>query len=792
MIPLVWALVWLAAAVALPGLNRSGGLGGWAAMSAGVLAGQDTLSHDYPAAMWGWGEMCRSGRIPLWNPSWFCGQPFVASQTFMAFYPPNWLSLVLPFPLAFNIQYPLHLWLAAAAMAWAVRRRRMGWWAAGLAGLAWGFGGHVATLTGPGHLQKVQALVWLPIVVWGFAEILAGRFRRAAAPWAAALAMQVLAGHLQIVYLSLMAGGLEGAARWSYAGYQAFSKEKHQAAQRVFTTRRALAMSGALALAMALSAVFWIPTVEFAGQSNRQGAISYEDAARGSIPPEEAMEWALPRLLGDSMTYSRFPYRGRFGESATSSAERIISDYAGAAAILLALAGLLGGRGRLRRRALSFWGLAAMALWLSLGRYSGGLHWLAWRFLPGFSHFRSPATTMALVSYGLSMAAACGAASSAGLRRHLTKNTIIFAGLLATLTVACLIYGLGYTKGDEDALSGAPLALSITRLLGVMGFSMLLLTLFRGRRRGVGLALLTLVLAVDLLENDRAFWVSVDARPYSQYLTKHPALAIWGRAPQPVRHLQAGNELSNRALTLSDFDRNRTIATTEGYHPVAYRRYYTLLEGLGGYSPAFLRLMGVGFLILPQGMNAPANFQPVGPLGGGQLWTAPDHPYARRLTSLTLAPNPATMLEGLRAPSTDARAQAWIAPGAARDAGLLRPGAPEAGPLLQFPPAPCATAVTIPDPGQRLVDVQTGAPGLIVMAEPAVSGWRAWVNDVPATIIQVDGLLPAVAVPAGSSRIRLAYDPWSQRLGLFLTCWGLGALGWLAGHRVRLTLRRTG
>src|SRR5690606_34094604 len=125
-----------------------------------VLAGHDTLTHDYPAYWWGWSRIREAGRIPLWNHAWFGGLPFIASQTFMPFYPLNWLRAVLPFPAAFNIQYPLHLWLAAVVMFVALRRRGLGMWAAGIAGLAWGLGGHLATLAGPGHIQKLQTLAW--------------------------------------------------------------------------------------------------------------------------------------------------------------------------------------------------------------------------------------------------------------------------------------------------------------------------------------------------------------------------------------------------------------------------------------------------------------------------------------------------------------------------------------------------------------------------------------------------------------------------------------------------------
>ncbi len=258
----------------------------------------------------------------------------------MPFYPPNWLGGVLPFPLAFNVQYPLHLLLAALAMAWACRRRGLGWLAAGLAGLSWGFGGHLATLVGPGHIQKLQTLAWLPVVTTGMRELAGERPRRGLLPFALGLALQVTAGHLQIVWLTLGAGALEALATC------AVRLCKFRNPRFVFG---ALGWgAAALGLALGLSAAFWVPTVEFARLSNRQGKLSWEDETRGALPPDEMFEFALPRLRGDSMPAGRGPYLGRYGESTPDSKiklapERVVSDYVGAGVLLFALFGLLAG-----------------------------------------------------------------------------------------------------------------------------------------------------------------------------------------------------------------------------------------------------------------------------------------------------------------------------------------------------------------------------------------------------------------------------------------------------------------
>src|SRR6267378_2696928 len=37
-----------------------------------------------------------SGHVPLWNPYNFAGTPFAANPSLTVFYPPTWLSLLVP------------------------------------------------------------------------------------------------------------------------------------------------------------------------------------------------------------------------------------------------------------------------------------------------------------------------------------------------------------------------------------------------------------------------------------------------------------------------------------------------------------------------------------------------------------------------------------------------------------------------------------------------------------------------------------------------------------------------
>ena len=83
------------------------------------------------------------------------------------------------------------------------------------------------------------------------------------------------------------------------------------------------------------------------------------------------------------------------------------------------------------------------------------------------------------------------------------------------------------------------------------------------------------------------------------------------------------------------------------------------------------------------------------------------------------------------------------------------------------------------------VAVDAGAPALVVLRDGFAPGWRAWVDDVPAAVVVAEGHYRGVAVPAGSHRVRLAYQPPGLRAGLGVMALSFGVLAVLLRRGVR-------
>ena len=67
------------------------------------------------------------------------------------------------------------------------------------------------------------------------------------------------------------------------------------------------------------------------------------------------------------------------------------------------------------------------------------------------------------------------------------------------------------------------------------------------------------------------------------------------------------------------------------------------------------------------------------------------------------------------------------------------------------------------------IGVRAASRALLVLSEQYYPGWKATVNDRPARIWRVDGMLRGIVVPPGESRVSLQYRPASIYIGATLT-----------------------
>src|SRR5512136_3019344 len=98
----------------------------------------DLIVAHWPSADFLRESLRQYDEVPLCNPHMLGGTPFAADPLSGLYYPPLWLALLIPAPLAFNILFFLHLALAGAGAYRLAREEGAGPLAALLAGIAFG------------------------------------------------------------------------------------------------------------------------------------------------------------------------------------------------------------------------------------------------------------------------------------------------------------------------------------------------------------------------------------------------------------------------------------------------------------------------------------------------------------------------------------------------------------------------------------------------------------------------------------------------------------------------------
>ncbi|MGB4869954.1 MAG: hypothetical protein WBP47_07875, partial [Candidatus Promineifilaceae bacterium] len=342
-----------------------------------ILARGDTFLYFYPywqAAA----EALRHGRLPLWNPSLFMGAPLLANSQVGFFYPLNWpVWLLLPTPYAVSASIVLHLVIAGWGAYLAGRRRLgLGVLAGLLTAVLFALGGYLTAQVE--HVNQVQGLAWLP---WLLVALPNGRspnrqdsFQRIMA-LGLLFALQLLAGHTQTAFISGVAVGV-----WVLAN----AAEERRVRNRQSPLSHLLLVLVAVLLALLLTAVQLLPTLELTSLSSRQGGLT----------PNEVLSFSWhPLLMGRSLLPA-------YGQS-------LFSEYVAflpITALVLAVLGAL--QWRRRPGVLAALALTAVGLFLALGVFNP-LYWLLAR-LPGFDLFRVPARWLAVYALGAALLAGAG------------------------------------------------------------------------------------------------------------------------------------------------------------------------------------------------------------------------------------------------------------------------------------------------------------------------------------------------------------------------------------------------
>jgi len=248
-----------------------------------------------------------SGEIPLWNPHQFAGTPFMAAGQQSTLYPLSLIYYVMPLTSAYGWFTVVNLWLGGVLMFALMRGLHVSRFGATLSAITYQLAGmFVASAV---HPMILGAVVWLPLLLLMAEFIITGRTLRgrpAALIWASvgalALALNVFAGHPEIMIYTLLIAGYFSAIRLLARWYT--ERGEAHALRRLIERGAALLLM--VILGLALGAVQLVPLYEFVSTNWRAERSSFEAVLSYAHPLRDAVQYLVPNFYGSPSVHAYF------------------------------------------------------------------------------------------------------------------------------------------------------------------------------------------------------------------------------------------------------------------------------------------------------------------------------------------------------------------------------------------------------------------------------------------------------------------------------------------------------
>ncbi len=743
-----------------------------------------------------------SGHFPLWNPTLFCGIPMFASLQYALFiYPPEYIIRALSFVFGTSDYriWLFHYFLAGLFTYWLARHYRCGRLASWLAGAAFAFSPQLIVLSDVGHGSKLMGMTYLPLI-WLMTDRL--RLKPSIGRTVAlgsVFAVEILALHPQVAAY----GAMLMAVALIYYLIPAIAGGR-------FTQwgKFALHWGGAMLLSLTISAVLWMSVLDYARHSIRGsgdsgvagGGVTWDYATGWSFHPLESITYLFPNFMG----FGNATYWGTVG---TPAGQPFTHNpmYFGCVVLLLAVMAILFTKRKV-------WGfpvaLGTTAWVLSFGKYFPILYGILFHALPFFNKFRAPVMGQVLLLLPMALLAGIGLerivkaikeASNSGKDNKFAKALLWIGGTAGAVMLIALVaeplFSTIYNSFADiirpgtrpDLLNAArelalPDVIRVSVIIGVITV-LISLGLMRKLKWQVIVSVAVVLFIVDLWSVNEKL-VTFTPKSHSRGLFQaegivkrlqkeggkfriHPLMI--GIRPKDPRY--------NNANWWSYFG----LESTAGYFGAKSADYQRLmnvteLESWGALyrRPQLLDALNVRYIITTvpiqqlfselerQGWGEPVRpameYEPAITMtrGGAYLYRNPgEMPRARLMDRYRVVPTYDEMLTEIVTQQWDPQSITLI----------------EKQPAVEPQSGGSAEAEIISYENEEItVKVSTTVPKLLVLADTYYpSGWVATIDGEETEILRADGVLRAVAVPAGDHEVRFLFRPKWFYAGLWIS-----------------------
>lgn len=772
----------------------------------------DPATQYMPWLDWNRAELS-DGRLPTWNPYNAGGSPHLANGQSAVLSPFSVPHYVLPVRWAPLVAAAMQLMVGGLLTYGLLRHLRRSFAAAVVGALAYAFcGSGVLWLHWP--LSDAAALV--PGTVWAASALVAAdardardgrdprRRRLAAAGLATAVAVGLLAGHVETTFVGVVLAGGFAAGRVARRWWR--DRAAGRAGGRASVAARSLArLAGAGALGTAAAAVQLLPLLEYIGVS---AARDFRGDQR--IDPNHPLAFHLfPLALGHPG--QRFTRSGFGAPPFLESAGLYVGGTVLVLAIAGAAAGLVGARAPRRHeragagRCLTpaFFAATALAALVYVHDVAGVASFLSG--LPILDLFMASRVivvwhvcVVVTAAFGFDALVAAGRRwAPAPLRARVPALAVGGAGAVGALGVVLLVGAAAWSARGvrnahlrtDGALGDQALSWSNGHVVAVVaalaaGLAGVAAVLVAPGRRATTVAGVTVAASVFLqggfllrdvnptVERRNVYPETSASRAIAEVVGDEQTLWLDGASLFPDVNLRYRwhSPMTYDALVVDAYGE----LYGEALRPPRVVAQGIPLGLLGGpVSPrgvGSLRALGIRYVVA--GRADPfvevEGLEQVAAAGAHRVLRVPGAPPRYFTPATVVAPEDAGRAPG-RDPDFDPlRASVIDAPGVRRTRDA--PGTPG---TLGTPGEPGAARGTVEvlheSPTSVRVRVDRADAGWLVALRTRYPGWRATVDATPVDIAPANGAFMGVPVPAGGSEVELRYEPASVRLGGYVS-----------------------